>query len=99
MSHLELIDAVAKKTGEDSQEIRRRGFSMAGPDDASHDHDPDCLFDLIDLPESGTVDRDEVLYGCREPFFTSTLKARKKKRGKKSTTGIRTGVKELARAA
>jgi hypothetical protein len=43
MSDLELIDAVARKTGEDSHEIRRRGF------------------------------------GCREPFFTSTLKARKKK--------------------
>ena len=43
MSDLELIDAVALKTGEDSHEIRRRGF------------------------------------GCREPFFTSTLKARKKK--------------------
>ena len=43
MSDLELNDAVARKTGEDSHEIRRRGF------------------------------------GCREPFFTSTLKARKKK--------------------
>ena len=43
MSDLELNDAVALKTGEDSHEIRRRGF------------------------------------GCREPFFTSTLKARKKK--------------------
>ena len=43
MSDLELNDAVALKTGEDSHEIRRRGF------------------------------------GCREPFFTSMLKARKKK--------------------
>ncbi len=96
MSHLELIDAVAKRTGEDSQEIRRRGFSMAGPDDASHD--PDCLFDLIDLPESGTVDWDKVLYGCREPFFNSTLKARKKKRAK--STGMKiAAVKQVARAA
>ena len=31
MSDLELIDAVAKKTGEDSHEIRRRGFILTGP--------------------------------------------------------------------
>jgi hypothetical protein len=40
-------------------------------------------FDLIDLPERDTVDWDEVFtgtgYGCREPFYTSTLKARRKK--------------------
>jgi hypothetical protein len=98
MSHLELIDAVAKKTGEDLSEIRRRGFSMAGPDDASHDHDPDCLFDLIDLPESGAVDWDEVLYGCREPFFSSTLKARRKKRAKSTGMKIAAG-RQVARAA
>ena len=28
MSDLELIDAVAKKTGEDAHEIRRRGFEQ-----------------------------------------------------------------------
>jgi hypothetical protein len=33
---------------------------------------------LVDLPESGTVDWDSLGFGCREPFFTSTLKARKK---------------------
>ena len=98
MSHLELIDAVAKKTGEDSQEIRRRGFSMACPDDASHDHDPDCLFDLIDLPETGTVDWDTVLHGCREPFFNSTLKARRKKRAKSTDMKIAAG-RQVARAA
>lgn len=99
MSHLELIDAVAKKTGEDSQEIRRRGFSMAGPNDASHDHDPDCLFDLIDLPETGTVDWDEVLHGCREPFFNRTLKARKKKRAKSTVMKIAAEKHQVARAA
>jgi hypothetical protein len=26
---------------------------LAGPDDASSEHDPECLFDLIDLPEAG----------------------------------------------
>ncbi len=34
---------------------------------------------LVDLPETGTVDWDALGFGCREPFFTSTLKARKKK--------------------
>ena len=79
MSDLELIDAVAHVTGEDANEIRRRGFVLTGPDDA--DLEPECLPDvlLVDLPETGTVDWDELGFGCREPFFTSTLKARKKK--------------------
>ena len=79
MSDLELIDAVAQKTGEESHEIGRRGFMLAGPDDSGPDHDPECLFDLVDLPETGTVDWDALGFGCREPFFTSTLKARRKK--------------------
>jgi len=78
MSDLELINAVAQKTGEDSHEIRRRGFTLTGPDDAGLY--PECLLDvmLVDLPETGTVDWDALGFGCREPFFTSTLKARKK---------------------
>jgi hypothetical protein len=72
MSDLELIDAVALKTGEDAREFRRRGYVM-----------------LVDLPETGTVDWDSLGFGCREPFFTSTLKARKKSRTK-------TSVKKLA---
>jgi hypothetical protein len=78
MSDSDLIDAVAHVTGEDFHEIRRRGFVLTGPDDASHE--PECLLDvlLVDLPESGTVDWDALGFGCREPFFTSTLKARKK---------------------
>ena len=102
MSDFDLIDAVASKTGEDSQEIRRRGFMLEDSHDsgAGLDHDPDCLFDLIDLPETGTVDWDEVLtgsgYGCREPFYTSTLKARRKK----STAGVKpSSKKQLVRAA
>lgn len=81
MSDLELIDAVAHVTGEDSHEIRRRGFMLTGPEDSGFDLDPECLLDvmLVDLPESGTVDWDALGFGCREPFFTSTLKARKKK--------------------
>ena len=79
MSDSDLFDAVAHVTGEDAHEIRRRGFMLAGPDDASPDNDPECLFDLVDLPETGTVDWDALGFGCREPFFTSTLKARKKK--------------------
>jgi len=85
MSDLELIDAVAHVTGEDSYEIRRRGFMLAGPDDAGPDHDPECLFDLIDLPEAGTVDWDALGFGCREP---------------KSGVGAKTSVKkQVARAA
>ena len=93
MSDLELIDAVAKKTGEDSHEIRRRGFILTGPEDAGADLDPECMLDLVDLPETGTVDWDAIGFGCREPFFTSTLKARKKSRAKASVK------KQAARAA
>ena len=39
MSDIELIDAVAQKTGEDSHEIRRRGFTLTGPDDRLEDSD------------------------------------------------------------
>jgi hypothetical protein len=86
MSDLELIDAVAHVTGEDSHEIRRRGFMLAGPDDAGTNPEPECLLDvlLVDLPETGTVDWDALGFGCREPFFTSTLKARKKKTKKQA---------------
>ena len=78
MSDLELIDAVAKKTGESLREIRRRGFILTGPEESGSDLDPECMLDLVDLPETGTVDWDAIGFGCREPFFTSTLKARKK---------------------
>ena len=86
MSDLELIDAVAHVTGEESHEIRRRGFMLTGPDDAGSDLDPECLLDvlLVDLPETGTVDCYALGFGCREPFFTSTLKARKKKTKKQA---------------
>jgi hypothetical protein len=78
MSDLELIDAVAHVTGETQHEIRRRGFVLTGPADSGADLDPECMLDLVDLPESGTVDWDSLGFGCREPFFTSTLKARRK---------------------
>jgi hypothetical protein len=78
MSDIDLIDAVASKTGESQYEIRRRGFMLATPEDSGSDIDPECMLDLIDLPETGTVDWDSLGFGCREPFFTSTLKARKK---------------------
>jgi hypothetical protein len=93
MSDLELIDAVALKTGEDSHEIRRRGFMLTGPEDSGLE--PECLLDvmLVDLPETGTVDWDALGFGCREPFYTSTLKARLKKKPK---TGVK---KQVARAA
>ena len=86
MSDLELIDAVALKTGEDAHEIRRRGFVLTGPEDSGSNPEPECLLDvmLVDLPETGTVDWDSLGFGCREPFFTSTLKARKKKSKKQA---------------
>jgi len=95
MSDLELIDAVAHVTGEDSREIRCRGFVLTGPEDSGSNPEPECLLDvmLVDLPESGTVDWDSLGFGCREPFFTSTLKARKKSRAKTSVK------KQAARAA
>ena len=99
MSDLELFEAVAHVTGENAHEIRRRGFVLTGPEDSGSNPEPECLLDvlLVDLPESGTVDWDSLGFGCREPFFTSTLKARKKSRAKTSTkTGVK---KQVARAA
>ena len=94
MSDLDLFTAVALKTGEDSREIRRRGFVLTGPEDSGADLDPECMLDLVDLPESGTVDWDALGFGCREPFFTSTLKARKKPKA-----GVKPSKKQSARAA
>jgi hypothetical protein len=91
MSDIELIDAVAQKTGEDAKEIRRRGFMLTGPEESGSELDPECMLDLIDLPETGTVDWDALGFGCREPFFTSTLKARRKPKA-----GVK---KQWARAA
>jgi hypothetical protein len=78
MSAPERFDAVAHITAGDAHEIRRRGFVLTGPEDSGADLDPECMLDLVDLPESGTVDWDALGLGCREPFFSSTLKARKK---------------------
>ena len=100
MSDRDLFDAVALKTGEDSHEIRRRGFVLTGPDDAGHE--PECLLDvmLVDLPETGTVDWDALGFGCREPFYKSTLKARlKKKRAKAGVSAKASVKKQVARAA
>ena len=91
MSDLDLFTAVALKTGEDAHEIRRRGFVLTGPEDSGANLEPECMLDLVDLPESGTVDWDALGFGCREPFFTSTLKARKK-----AKAGVK---KQSARAA
>ena len=93
MSDADLFDAVAQKTGEHASEIRRRGFVLTGPEDSGSDLDPECLLDvlLVDLPETGTVDWDSLGFGCREPFYTSTLKARKKPKA--------SAKKQVARAA
>lgn len=37
MSDIDLIDAVAQKTGEDFHEIRRRGFMLSGPEESGSD--------------------------------------------------------------
>jgi hypothetical protein len=81
MSDRDLYDAVARKTGESNHEIARRGFVLTGPEDSDSDLDPECLLDvmLVDLPETGTVDWDALGFGCREPFFKSELKARRRK--------------------
>ena len=86
MSDRDLFDAVARKTGESNHEIARRGFVLTGPEDSGSDLDSECLLDvmLVDLPETGTVDWDALGFRCREPFFTSTLKARKKKTKKQA---------------
>jgi hypothetical protein len=102
MSDRDLIDAVAQKTGEDSREIRRRGFVLTGPGDAGPE--PECLLDvlLVDLPEMGTVDWDALGFGCREPFYKSTLKARMKKTKKRAKAGVGAKTsekKQVARAA
>ena len=94
MSDLELIDAVAHVTGEDAHEIRRRGFVLTGPEDSGSNPEPECLLDvmLVDLDDLQTVDWDALGFGCREPFYKSTLKARLKKKTK-------TSKKQVARAA
>jgi hypothetical protein len=52
MSDIDLNDAVAQETGEDSRKVRRRGFTLAGRDDAGSDHDPECLFPRRHPPET-----------------------------------------------
>jgi hypothetical protein len=93
MNDSDLFAAVAQKTGEDSHEIRRRGFMLAGPEDSGPDLDPECLLDvmLVDLDDLQTVDWDALGFGCRDPFYKSTLKARLKKTKKTN--------KQVARAA
>ena len=80
MSDRDLFAAVAQKTGEDSHEIRRRGFMLSGPEESGPDLDPECLLDvlLVNLDELGTVDWDALGYGCRAPFFDPSLRPRKK---------------------
>jgi hypothetical protein len=94
MSDRDLFDAVARKTGESNHEIARRGFVLTGPEDSGSNPEPECLLDvmLVDLPETGTVDWDALGFGCREPFFTSELKARRRKTKSSSK-------KQVARAA
>ena len=43
MTQLELDSAIALATGEDLDEIQHLGFSLADPDDADFDPEPDDL--------------------------------------------------------
>ncbi len=97
MSDIELIDAVAHVTGEDSHEIRRRGFVLTGPEDSGPE--PECLLDvmLVDLPETGTVDWEAVLGdgGFRSPVYTRAQQARRE-----AKASVKAGTqKQAARAA
>ena len=60
MSDSDLIDAVARKTGEDSHGIPHRDFTLTGPGDAGPE--PKRLLDvlLVDLDARGTVDCETV---------------------------------------
>jgi hypothetical protein len=97
MSDRDLFNAVALKTGEDSHEIRRRGFVLTGPDDAGPE--PECLLDvlLVDLPETGMVDWDALLGdgGFRSPFYTRAQQARRKAKAE----ALARTPKHVARAA
>ena len=101
MSDRDLFDAVARKTGESNHEIARRGFVLTGPEDAGTGPEPECLLDvmLVDLPETGTVDWDALGFGCREPFFTSELKARRRKKASTGASVNASPKKQSARAA
>ena len=101
MSDRDLIDAVARKTGESNHEIARRGFVLTGPEDAGTSPEPECLLDvmLVDLPETGTVDWDALGFGCREPFYSRELKARRRKKASSSTSVKASPKKQSARAA
>ena len=61
---------------------------LSGPQEAGSGLDPECMLDLIDLPETGTVHWDALGFGCREPFYESTLTARMKKTKKRAKTGV-----------
>ena len=104
MSDSDLFDAVAHVTGEDSHEIRRRGFMLAGPEESGPDLDPECLLDvmLVDLPETGTVDWDAVLGdgGFRSPFYTRAQMARRNaKADVRASAKTASTQKQVARAA
>lgn len=87
MSDLELIDAVAQKTGESVREISRRGFFLV-PAESTAD-DPECVFDLIDLPDIGGIDWESLGFNSREPFSIRDLKTRRKSKPVFSTRTMR----------
>ncbi len=104
MSDSDLFAAVARKTGEDSREIRRRGFMLSGPEDSGPDLDPECLLDvlLVDLPTAGTVDWDALLGdgGFRTPVYTRAQQARREaKASVRASMKTASTQKQAARAA
>lgn len=81
MSDLELIDAVAQVTGEDTHEIRRRGFTLLGPSLEQLADEHDCDITLVELPLPGTVDWDSILSDDSErPYSRPIPKAKKRPR-------------------
>jgi hypothetical protein len=78
MSDCELFDAVAHVTGEDSREIRRRGFTLMGPTLAELAEEQECDISLVELPLPGTVDWDSVLSDESERRYTRPTSRAKK---------------------
>ena len=75
MTQLELDAAVATATGEDLHEIRRRGFSIADPDDVCFDPEPDVL----SSPQ--TIDWDELQMERNVALFPDLRSTRRRSAG------------------
>ena len=77
MSDRDLIDAVAHVTGEDSHEIRRRGFTLTGPATAParFDHIAVTVCDPKNARSCGMNFRDCVLLGSQHEMAQPSCSA------------------------